>query len=153
MASFFSGSTGVLQFGGGKVIGKVRDWSFTSNVQMLPTTSLGQTDATVTNGIRSQSGSFTLHYYDEKDSSTTIYASTVIGKLLKAATKFSDDTAVAAENETFKLRLRINKGSTSGKWVQGDVYLTSVAMTMAVGEVLAAQSAFTVNGAFEEVTI
>lgn len=154
MASFYSGSTGELQFGGTskKKIGKVRDWQFTSSVGMLQTTTLGETDGTVTSGVRTQTGSFTLYYYDEDDDSSTVYASTVIGKLLKAATDYSVDPGVAAENESFNLRLKVNAGS-SGKWVEGEVLLSSVAMTMAVGEVLAAQCAFTVNGAFKEVSL
>ena len=154
MASFYSGSAGELQLAGAdpKKIGKVRDWQFTSSVNMLQTTTLGDTDGTVTNGVRTQSGSFTLYYYDEPDDTSTIYASTVIGRLLKAATDYSTDPGVAAENESFVLRLKVNAGST-GKWVQGKILLSSVAMTMAVGEVLAAQCAFTVNGAFQEVSL
>lgn len=154
MASFYSGSAGELQFGGTdqKRIGKVRDWQFTSSVNMLQTTTLGDTDGTVTNGVRTQSGSFTLYYYDEPDDTSTVYASTVIGKLLKAATDYSINPGVAAENDSFNLRLKVNASSGS-KWVQGKVYLNSVAMAMAVGDVLSAQCSFTVDGAFEEVSL
>ena len=155
MASFFSGSTGELRLIDGttdKKVGKVRDWQFSSSVNMLQTTTLGDTDGTVTPGVRTQTGSFTLYYYDETDDSSNAYASTIIKKLLKPATKYSDDPGVAAENEKFTLKLKVNAG-TSGKWVKAEVYLNSVSMSMAVGEVLAAQCQFTVDGAFVEVTL
>jgi len=154
MGSFYSGNTGELQFGGPlqKPIGKVRDWQFTSSVQMLTTTTLGDTDDTVISGVRSQSGSFILYYYDDPSDTSTVYASTVIGKLVKAATAYATDPGVAAENAPFILRLKINKGTT-GVWVEGEVLLNSVSMRMAVGEVSAAKCQFTVKGAFKEVTI
>ena len=155
MASFYSGSAGELRLIDSttdKRVGKVSNWQFTSSVNMLQTTTLGDTDGSVTNGVRTQSGSFTLYYYDEPDDTGTVYASTVIGRLLKAATDYSIDPGVAAENESFNLRLKVNASSGS-RWVQGKVYLNSVAMAMSVGEVLAAQCAFTVDGAFEEVSL
>ena len=159
MASFYSGSNGSLWFGGGtgsstpgKRLGKVSNWSYSSTLQMLTTTSLMDTDETVVPGIRQQSGSFRLYYYDEKDSNEAVYAKTVIDSLLKAQTNAAEP-GIAAEHEGFELRLQINNGSKNGVYVQGRVYLTQVSMSMAVGEVVAADCQFKVNGAFQQVTM
>ena len=80
--------------------------------------------------------------------------STLINKLLKAtASAPNTEVGVAAEPEKVKLRLAVTEGgsSTGVKYIAGDAYLTSVAMTCAVGEVLSADVAFQVDGARSEV--
>lgn len=119
---------------------------------MLPTTSLMDTDETVTPGIRQQTGAFRLYYYDEPDSNETVYAKTIIDSLVKAQTSAAEP-GVAAEHVGFELRLQINNQGLTGVYVQGKVYLTNVSMTMAVGEVVAADCQFKVDGAFQQVTM
>jgi hypothetical protein len=119
---------------------------------MLPTTSLMDTDETVIPGLRQQTGAFRLYYYNEPDSLETVYAKTVIDTLLKAQTNAAEP-GVAAEHQGFELRLQINSGTTGGFYVQGKVYLTGVSMSMAVGEVVAADCQFKVDGAFQQVTM
>lgn len=159
MSSYFSGTNGSLWFGGGtgtstsgRRIGKVASWSYSSTLQMLPTTSLMDTDETVTPGIRQQTGAFRLYYYDEPDSNETVYAKTIIDSLVKAQTSAAEP-GVAAEHVGFELRLQINNQGLTGVYVQGKVYLTNVSMTMAVGEVVAADCQFKVDGAFQQVTM
>ena len=48
---FYSGSQGHMYIDGVKAA-KVRSWSFNSSLGLLDTTSLGDTDATATPGIR-----------------------------------------------------------------------------------------------------
>ncbi len=159
MSSYFSGTNGSLWFGGstgtstpGRKLGKVTNWSYSTTLQTLPTTTLMDTDETGIPGIRQQAGSFTLYYYDEPDSNETVYAKTVIDSLVKAQTTASEP-GVAAEHEGFELRLQINNQGLTGVYVQGKVYLTNVSMTMAVGEVVAADCQFKVDGAFQQVTM
>jgi len=162
MASYFSGNNGALFFGGasgtdttkpaGKKIGKVSNWSFQSSLGMLSTTSLGDTDETVIPGIRQQSGSFRLYYYNQADTTDEVYCKTVIDTLLKAQT-LAADPGVAAEHLGFELRLQIDDTATSKYYVQGKVYLTNVSVAMAVGEVVAADCTFQVDGAFQQVTM
>lgn len=157
MSSYFSGTNGSLWFGGStstaiRRIGKVANWSYSSTLQMLPTTSLMDTDETVIPGIRQQTGAFRLYYYDEPDSNEIVYTKTVIDTLLKAQTSAAEP-GIAAEHESFELRLQINNGSTGGFYVQGKVYLTGVSMSMSVGEVVAADCQFKVDGAFQQVTM
>ena len=162
MASYFSGTNGALFFGGssgtdttksaGKKIGKVSNWSFQSSLQMLPTTSLGDTDETVIPGLRQQSGSFRLYYYNAADTTSEVFCKTVIDTLLKAQTSASSP-GVAAEHTGFELRLQINDTTTSTYYVQGKVFLTNVSVAMSVGDVVAADCSFKVDGAFQQVTI
>lgn len=145
---FYSGAQGELYIDGVKAA-KVRNWSFSSSLGLLDTTTLGDTDATATPGVRTNTGSCQLFYYapsavvGENNS-----ASTLINKLLKAGTD-----GVAAEAEQVTLRLVVSQGNGSVSHIQGPAYLTSVSMTCAVGEVFSADVAFQINGAFTEVVM
>ena len=128
-----------------------------SSLGLLDTTTLGDTDATSTPGIRTNTGSCQLFYYAPVDGVANANdCSTLINKLLKAtASAPNTEAGVAAEPEKVKLRLAVTEGgsSTGVKYIAGDAYLTSVAMTCAVGEVLSADVAFQVDGAWSEVAI
>jgi len=53
---YFSGTQGELYIDGVKAA-KVRNWSFSSSLGLLDTTTLGDTDSTSTPGIRTNTGS------------------------------------------------------------------------------------------------
>jgi hypothetical protein len=59
----------------------------------------------------------------------------------------------ASEAEAVTLRLKVNDGTNTGKFVEVSAYLTSVEMRMSVGEVLSAQVAWEANGAPIEVNL
>jgi hypothetical protein len=145
---YFSGTQGELYIDGVKAA-KVRNWSFSSSLGLLDTTTLGDTDSTSTPGIRTNTGSCQLFYYSPtgvpgQDNS----ASTLINKLLKAGAE-----GVAPEAEEVVLKLAVTEGGGSTSYVQGPAYLTSVSMSCAVGEVLSADVSFQINGAFTEVVM
>ena len=146
---FYSGTQGELFIDGDKA-GKVRSWSFNSSLGLLDATTLGDTDATSTPGIRTNTGSCQLYYYAPVDGVANANdCSTLINKLLKSKTAAPNtEPGVAAEAEEVTLKLAITEGGSSSgvKYIQGKAYLTSVAMTCAVGEVLSAQVAFQANG-------
>lgn len=145
---YYSGTQGELYIDGVKAA-KVRNWSFSSSLGLLDTTTLGDTDSTSTPGIRTNTGSCQLFYYSPTDiPGQENSASTLINKLLKAGTE-----GVAPEAQQVTLKLAITQGPGSTSHVQGSVYLTSVSMSCAVGEVLSADVAFQVNGAFTEVVM
>ena len=145
---YYSGTQGELYIDGVKAA-KVRNWSFSSSLGLLSTTTLGDTDETSTPGIRTNTGSCQLFYYapspivGENNS-----ASTLINKLIKAGTD-----GVAPEAEQVVLKLAVTKGTGATSYIQGPAYLTSVSMSCAVGEVLSADVAFQINGAFTEVVM
>lgn len=150
--AFYSGTSGALEFGGGRTIGKVQNWSMTSSAATLVTTTLGDTDETCIVGNRSHSGSFGLLYYSGTETDDIAYATTVINKIIKQRT-VSTDGGKSASAENFKLKLKLNDGSTNGKYIQMDIILTNVSLNMSVGEIFSAEFSFKSNGAPEEVVI
>lgn len=145
---YFSGTQGELYIDGVKAA-KVRNWSFSSSLGLLDTTTLGDTDSTSTPGIRTNTGSCQLFYYSPTGTpSENNSASTLINKLLKAGTD-----GVAAEAQEVVLRLAVTEGAGTASHIQGPAYLTSVSMTCSVGEVLSADVSFQINGAFTEVVM
>ena len=144
--AYYSGRDGELLIDGVKA-GKVRSWSVSASASTLDTTTLEDTDRTVIYGVRSVTGNCSLFYY--ADNATTKAgndASVLLNKIIKARAT-STEPGTAADPETVTLRLRISDGTTSGKYIEGSVLITSVSMSMAVGEVLAAEVAFEFNGA------
>ena len=145
--SFYSGKDGRLLIDG-TAAAKVRNWSYQASMQTLETTTLGDLDRTITNGIRSHSGACSLFYYASAAIPSTNSASTLINKLVKAATD-----GQGAEAQEVTLRLKVEDGTPNGKYIEGQCLLTSASMQMAVGEVLSAEIAFEFIGAPREMLI
>lgn len=153
--TFYSGQNGrmTIKVGSNYVkLAKVTNWQLNASMTPLRTTSLEDTDNTFTNGLRTTTGSCRLFYYDDTSGSTaTNSCSDLIKKLMKAHTSGQPDgVGGAAEAVTFQLQ--VVDGSTS-KQVEVDALLTTASMSMAVGEVLAADVAFQVNGAIKGITL
>ena len=146
--AFYSGTDGRLLIDG-KEAARVRSWSYSASQSTLDTTSLADTDRTVTEGIRSHSGSCALWYYADPGGSN---ASTLLQKLIKART-VGNEAGIAPESERVTLRLKIQDQSLEGKYIEGEAIITSAAMAMSVGEVLSAEIAFEFNGAPTAVNI
>lgn len=151
MSAFYSGSNGSLEIDGNRV-GKVQNWSMSTSLSPLDTTSLADTDTSSIPGTRTTSGSFSLYYYSDSTATGVVYAKTVIDSLIKAQTNASEP-GQAAEHQPFLLTVKVNDGSTNGKYIKANVLLTSVAMSMAVGDVFSADCAYQVIGAPTEVSI
>lgn len=142
--AFYSGKDGELWIDGVKAA-RVRGWSFSSSVATLDTTSLEQTDRTVISGIRSSNGNCSLFYYQAEPGGGGD-CSKLLEKVIQASTT-STDTGIAAAPRNVRMRLKVDDGSTNGRYIEGDCVITSATLTMAVGEVLAAEVAFEFNGA------
>lgn len=150
--TFYSGQNGRMRIQTGtnpdtyETLAKVQNWSFTSSQSPLNTTTLEDTDSTYINGLRNTTGSCRIFYYDDTSGSTRKNsAKTLIDKLVKARASISTDgKAAAAENVV--LQLQVIEGSVT-RQIEVEALITSAAMTMAVGQVLAADIAFQVNGA------
>jgi hypothetical protein len=149
---FYSGSAGELLIDGKKA-GRVANWSFSSSMALLDTTSLADTDRSSTPGIRSTTGSCSLFYYAEEVSGERSNdASLLLNKLIKERVSGLQPNR-AAESDQVQLRLRVNDGTANGKYIEGNAWLTSVAMSMAVGAVLSAECSFEFTGALIDVVI
>lgn len=149
--TFYSGQNGRLQIDG-TTAAKVTNWSISSSMSPLSTTTLEDTDQTFVNGLRSTTGSCRLFYYDDtSDTERTNSAKTLIDKLIKVRTEGSEP-GVAAAPEDVTFRLQVVEGDTTRE-IEVDALITSASMAMAVGEVLAADIAFQVNGAPSTVSL
>ena len=157
--TFYSGQNGRMQIRTSaagvtpevyKTLAKVQNWSISTSMSPLATTTLEDTDQTFISGLRTSTGSCRLFYYDSGGSSSTNDCSTLIKKLMKAQKSGGGPgEADPPENVFFKLQVL---GNTT-KTIEVEALLTSVSMTMAVGEVLSADVSFQVNGALDSISL
>ena len=150
MSGFYSGQDGELFVNNNKAA-KVRSWSFTFNQAVLETVSLEDTDRTIIHGIRSYTGNVSIYYYQDSAGSGSGELSTIISNIIKLGTDSDVGTgrgdAVNAESSLMFLKLKMKDGSANGRFIQFDVIPTNFTMTSAIGEVMAADISFEVNGA------
>ena len=141
MAKVYTGRDGRLLLDGIEQI-KVTNWQLTGSLEMLETTSLGESQRTYTPGVQEFSGSATLLYYN--DGTGRNDAATALKKVLRVSGISGGDTV--------DMRLRLVEGSTDHD-VRLTTYITSVSFGASVGEVSSAQISFQGTGALTEVTI
>ena len=148
--AYYSGPNGELWIDGSRA-GQVRNWSFTTSVQTLDTTALGQTDTTAEYGLRNTSGTCSLFYWQDTPGSGGS-CSTLINSIVQGRTA-SDTRGVAQAPAITSLRLRVNDGTADGRYIRGECLITSASMNMAQGEIFSAQITFQMIGAPTEVTL
>ena len=141
MAKVYTGRDGRLLIDGTEQI-KVSNWSLTGNLEVLETTTLGESQRSYTPGVQEFSGNATLLYY--KNDAGRNDAATALKKVLRVDGVSSSDTVT--------LRLRLVDGNTNSD-VQLTAYITSVSYGATVGEVSSAQISFQGTGALTAVTI
>lgn len=147
MSSYYSGHNGSLYLDGTK-LARVANWSFTSSLNLLDTTALSDTDSSSTPGIRSNSGSCRIYFYRYLDGDKTKNdCSTLIKNLVKEKKLNSTNENEADLADKVKLKLYVDVGTGDGNYFEGNAYLQSVSMSMAVGEVLSADVQFQFTGA------
>ena len=144
---FYAGQQGKLFIdGSAKAAAKVVSWSFTSVANVLDTTTLSDTDRTLIYGTRSMSGSCRLYYYSHPEGSGLQNdCGALLSKVIKGGSAAGDGQNAASDPVT--LRLYVEDGSSTGKFLDLPALITSTSMTMSVGEVLAADIQFECNGA------
>ncbi len=148
--AYYSGANGEMWIGGVKA-GQVKNWAFGTTVATLDTTALGQTDGTSAYGLRNTAGSCSLFYHQDLPGSGGS-CSDLIGKVLQGRTATAE-AGVAQAPEQVELKLRVNDGTTQGRFIEGEVLITTAAMTMAQGEVFSADIGFQFVGAPLEVSL
>ena len=144
---FYAGQQGKLFVDGSTTAAaKVVSWSFSSTANVLDTTTLSDTDRTLIYGVRSMSGNCRLYYYNHPEgASVRNDCGALLSKIIKTGTAAGDGQN--ADAETVTLRLFVDDGTASGRFLDLPSLITSVSMAMAVGEIFAADIAFEVNGA------
>lgn len=141
MAQVFTGRDGRLLVDDTEQA-KVTNWSLTGSLEVLETTTLGDSQRSYTPGVQEFSGTASLLYYVDDESNND--ASTLLKKVLK--------TGAVASSDTVTLSLRLVQGSAN-KDVELTAYITSVTYGASVGEVSTAQISFQATGALDAVTI
>ena len=146
--SFYSGIDGVVYFGSaataseGGCSAKVKNFQWSISQNVLDTTSLCDTDKTIIPGVRSTSGSCSLHYYTGGSDS----ASKLINKIVKAGVSYPNGDTARSEQVTFKLQI-------DGNSITIPAYITQASMTCAVGEVVSVDISFEADGAVTQNTL
>ena len=148
--SFYSGIDGVVYFGSAANAGeggcsaKVKNFQWSISQNVLDTTSLCDTDKTIIPGVRSTTGTCSLHYYKGGSES----ASKLIEKIVKPGGSYPNGDTARSEQVTFKLEV----GGT-GNSITIPAYITQASMTCAVGEVVSVDIAFEADGAVTQNTL
>lgn len=151
---YYSGQHGRLYYGSDTTpAGSVRDWSFSSQMATLDATTLGDTYKVPVNGIRTVTGSCTVFWTSGSNpGNISSTAHSMVKDILKVRTGGTDNPGQANEaRQAAKLELRIDDGYTGnskqGRGIELQVKVTSVQMTMAHGEIFAANVQFESIGA------
>lgn len=132
--TYYSGKDGTLTYGPNSVaVAKVSSWSFSSSVDTLETTALTDGDRSYVPGLRQFSGSATIFYYD--DAPKPLLAR-IVG------------TSAVTESSVIGIKL-----GWGGKYIQGNVIITSGELNCAVGEVMQASIQFQFTGTLTGVTL
>jgi hypothetical protein len=130
--TYYSGKDGTLTYNGNSVA-KVSNWSFSSSIDTLETTAISDSDRSYVPGLRQYSGSATVFYYDDAPKPLL---QRIIG------------TSAVSESDILALKL-----GWGGKYVQGNVIITSGELNCSVGEVMQATIQFQFTGALSGVTL
>ena len=146
--SFYSGIDGVVYFGSaanagdGGCAAKVKNFNWSISQAVLDTTSLCDTDKTIIPGVRTTTGTCSLHYY--RGASNT--ASSLINKIVKAGGSYPNGDTARSEQVTFKLEV-------DGNSITIPAFITQASMTCAVGEVVSVDVSFEADGAATQNTL
>ena len=141
MAKIYTGRDGRLLIDGTEQI-KVTSWTLSGSLEVLETTTLGDSQRTYTPGVQEFNGSASLLYYSDDIGRND--AATALKKVLRIGGVTSTDTV--------DLRLRLIDGNTNSD-VRLTAYITSVSFGANVGEVTRAEISFQGTGALTAVTI
>lgn len=141
MAKIYTGKDGRLLIDGIEQV-KVTNWTLSGSLEMLETTSLGDSQRNYAPGVQEFNGSATLLYY--KDDAGRNDAGTALRKIIK--------TAGVSDGDTVTIRLRLVDGDTTND-IALTSYITSVSIGASVGEISSAQISFQATGALQAVTI
>jgi hypothetical protein len=123
MAKVYTGKDGRLLIDGTEQI-KVSNWTLTGSLEVLETTTLGDSQRSYTPGVQEFNGSASLLYYNDGTD----------------------------RNDAATMTLRLVEGNTNHD-VQLTAYITSVSFGASVGEVSRADISFQGTGALTTVTI
>jgi len=148
VANFYTGKDGELFIGDSSTtaLAQIKSWNYSMSMAVLETTSLGDTDRLITDGIRSYSGGATAAYYTTSAGGTS-NVSDLLKKAMKTGTSAGDGVNAASEKVILKLTLTEGTGSVNARDIQFEVYITGVSMGVSVGEITNVEFTWEANGA------
>lgn len=137
MAKYYSGIEGKLSVDG-VAISRVATWNFSSEVEALDRTTLGDSARKYCAGRQMSAGTCTFFYYEASDGK--IEARPLLGALIQ--------TGTVPQDKTYRLKL-----ASAGRSVEFDAVITSVETAAAPGSVMQASVAFAVTGPLIEASL
>ena len=143
MAKVYTGRDGVMQLAG-TTLAKVVNFSVSSNLETLETTTLGDGVRSYSPGVTGYSGSATLMYY--KDDDDNVNTSDLLSSLIKTGTDG------VSSSDTVELTFRWVDG-TDNNDIKLTAYVTSANIGAATGDIVRAEIAFQGTGALATASI
>lgn len=122
----YSGKDGVIVFNNNTQT-RVRNWSVQTNVDMLETTDLGDSERNYIAGLKSATGSATIMYHDDNSTLRNILSSSITA------------------GTPYPARLELRWGARD---LDFNAYINSVSITCSTGEIMTADISFTMTGEY-----
>lgn len=141
---FYTGRSGSLVYLG-KRMAKIRDWSLTTSLALLPTNSIDSYADTFTPGVRSASGSATLIYYRLETGESNLYT--------QFTSLVSTLCHTGAATEADRVQLELNAGGDAADDIRVNAYLTNAEFAARTSELSVVPIQFTVDGDFIDMVV
>ena len=129
----------------------VTNWSLTTTLTAIESSTLGDTDTIFTPGLRTTTGACTILYY--KDINKSNKAALLINQMIKPRNNEILDGGQAEKPGKVIFKLGLDDEAGVERFIYVRAYLTSVSTAMAVGEVMKVDAQFRVIGAPNQVAI
>ena len=147
MANFYAGKDGELFIGSSaSAAGQIKSWNYSMSMAVLETTSLGDTDRLIKEGLRSYSGSCNAAYYTTSAGGTS-NVKDLLTAAMKVGSSAGDGKNDVSEKIVLKLRLSEGTGDVNARDIQFEVFITGVSMGVSVGEITNVEFTWEANGA------
>ncbi len=137
-ARYFTGIDGKLLLDG-QQIAKIQQWSFSSEIEALETTTTGDTARKYIFGRVGWAGSCTAFYYEDSAGALTM------APLLDSTFR----TAAVSNTQTYTMKFQLN----SARVVEMEVLITGASIEAAAGDIITANINFVVTGYPSDVSI
>ena len=152
---YFSGQHGRLQIADPNTgvlneVGRLKNWSYSTQQQTLDTTCLSDVDKTLINGVRSTTGQESLLYYEEAVSNVDLIGRYLVKTGRDVAPEGDDYGSTAAKPALCLIKLALPGGVGGGpnqRTTAMYAHITSFSMTCSVGEVVSADISWECTGA------
>ncbi|CAB4148018.1 hypothetical protein UFOVP431_81 [uncultured Caudovirales phage] len=127
---------------------RIRDWSISTSLELLETTTIDAAVKTYTPGMVSSTGSATVMYYRREPGDIGIQFEQMLGKIMKTTKEG------VTESDRIGMVLRAGSQLNAGQSIKDDIafnaYITESGITVGTGELTSVSISFTVDGPFVE---